>query len=134
MTPRPPRSTLTATLFPDTSLSRSYIVRCGARSRHEGAGREAADGRVGTPRLRQGEPGHRAGDDRGRDRPAGLARRSAAVSWPAHAAAALQAVPGRKRRPRSEERRVGKEWVSKCRSRRWPNTTKKKKQRKRDKK
>src|SRR3546814_21004240 len=37
-----------------------------------------------------------------------------------------QLVTRAKRRTRSQERRVGKECVSTCRSRRWPNNSKKK--------
>src|SRR3546814_15212953 len=97
---RPPRSTRTDTLFPSTTLFRSIVDRL------EGALAEQLGDDVGGA-----EQFVRHGDDIDIER-----RLSAVVDVERRhldAAIARQRVAGR----RSEERRVGKECVSTCRSR-----------------
>src|SRR3546814_11317192 len=86
---RPPRSTRTDTLFPYTTLFRSPPVAKSAEV--QGAPSQRRPG-VKTPPL--------------------VAKRSATRSWSVYLTPNLSAVIGR-----SEERRVGKECVSTCRSR-----------------
>src|SRR3546814_16464403 len=111
---RPPRSTRTDTLFPYTTLFRSILSRA-VRLQGQHLWRHLLHGDR-LPRLSRGGGHH-------------LPRRlpEAALQWRFHAKAALR-LRGRclvlafRRRgvARSEERRVGKECVSTCRSRWWP--------------
>src|SRR3546814_16969297 len=106
---RPPRSTRTDTLFPYTTLFRSP------------RGRAAADA-VGDPRAGIGPPGTIVGLAR-RRRPLAPARPTRRPADPR-----LGLLPRLDRRApggRSEERRVGKEGVSTCRSRWSPYHSKK---------
>src|SRR3546814_16197626 len=94
---RPPRSTRTDTLFPYTTLFRSVRDQEGAR---------AVKQRALQGRLTSTCPGRCRKEEEPVD--AHIIRR--VVPKPADFA-------GHVRQPRSEERRVGKEWVSTCRSR-----------------
>src|SRR3546814_18091087 len=116
---RPPRSTRTDTLFPYTTLVRSQRRRrAGIHPAADVQGdRQAPDG---APALRRkaGAREHLHGG-RGGWPGAGLARAPRA-GFPGRQQ--LQApqgrlTGGREVRARSEERRVGKEWVRTCRSR-----------------
>src|SRR3546814_12689874 len=126
---RPPRSTRTDTLFPYTTLFRStrfFPGRAGCSRRLDRQGRQGADpGRpaialadglaVGGPaQAAGGDPARR--DDRilGRADDAAFFRRTA--PFPGRWAGADHLFR-RRFRERSEERRVGKECVSTCRSR-----------------
>src|SRR3546814_11849214 len=113
---RPPRSTLTDTLFPYTTLFRSAgPLRPGVRQGFQRAG--------GKPGRRRGRvargmaEGHRReisvarGD--GKDQGARLGR----GDGDAEKAAGRAEGTASRRQQRSEERRDGKEWVSTCRSR-----------------
>src|SRR3546814_12080080 len=107
---RPPRSTRTDTLFPYTTLFRSHRQRLGVRNRQ----REArADQQV----ARRADV-----DARMRAR-----RRPRCFGFEQDAAQRRQAVAAEKgAEERSDERRVGKECVSTCRSRWSPYHEKKK--------
>src|SRR3546814_16050347 len=95
---RPPRSTRTDTLFPYTTLFRSVV---GAAERLDGAHlRDREGGRGAVPRAGEGGGGGPV-----HHRRLQLRRRR-----PEHG-------PGLRATERSEERRVGKECVSTCRSR-----------------
>src|SRR3546814_12619708 len=105
---RPPRSTRTDTLFPYTTLFRSDPPR--VRGIGEGGAREAreGDGVAHARRLlhdRRGLARHRVG----------AAERGALRELDDDDGIAL--IHRRDEAARSEERRVGKEWVSTCRSR-----------------
>src|SRR3546814_19217486 len=104
---RPPRSTLTDTLFPYTTRFRS-AMDLGARHQQLAI-------RAGADRVRQRRPETRpagAAVELGCRRievlPAALAREQPR---------AMLVVERARERPRSEERRVGKECVNTCRSR-----------------
>src|SRR3546814_17991775 len=106
---RTPRSTRTDTLFPYTTLFRS---RSGAgricRRVPEGRGRRRLSERQGADRVAEGGCRYGGGERQEYD---GAGWRRAEVSY-------LPLVAGRVRPiRRSEERRVGKECVSTCRSR-----------------
>src|SRR3546814_19638062 len=111
---RPPISTRTDTLFPYTTLFRSG----GRRAARVTGG---SDERAGSEQIGRGAAIGEAG---------GLARgggRLASAEKIVHRAQVR--IPGcRHRQRRSEERRVGKECVSTCRSRSSPYTYTKKKQ------
>src|SRR3546814_13092631 len=101
---RPPRSTRTATLFPYTTLFRSGgSAALVPHALHLGD-RPADGGGLRLPLLQPAGGGDAGAADLGRDRPVRLFR-----LW-------LSQEPARPRH-RSEERRVGKECVSTCRSR-----------------
>src|SRR3546814_16944300 len=105
MIPRPPRSTLTVTLFPYTTLFRSKLRlqdadRVEAEDRSHRAKHDRAE-RAAVARRRS--DGDQAGDDAGAE----------AQGRTLVAAQTLGDHPEQ----RSEERRVGKECVSTCRSR-----------------
>src|SRR3546814_18289912 len=101
---RPPRSTRTDTLFPYTTLFRS---KSGSRA----------------PRDPPAAPGGRGGRDRRgwRRAPTSRARAGARRGW----SRAGRRFSARRRSPRSDERRGGKECVRTCRSR-WEQYHKKK--------
>src|SRR3546814_12035406 len=112
---RPPRSTLTATLFPDTTLFRSALPGRPV-SRHPG--NSAGDARLPADHAEQGRRAThpRASEDHAFDLPRLEARRGAATgSDDLRALLPHRAVD--RTYFRSEERRVGKECVSTCRSR-----------------
>src|SRR3546814_14973481 len=101
---RPPRSTRTDTLFPYTTLFRSFVACLWELERASAA----VVGSAGTRGL-SGQchrPAQRAADRRGGGGGAADGRRSGVAA----------ACRGHLRR-RTEERRVGKEWVRKCSSR-----------------
>src|SRR3546814_19124747 len=103
---RPPRSTRTDTLFPYTTLFRS---RRAQRHRGDSPARIAVEQRVDIARLMRAMKGagtemNDAGADRG-----GVACRADHLFGKGGERGSRQA--------RSEERRVGKEWVRTCRSR-----------------
>src|SRR3546814_12003318 len=116
---RPPRSTRTDTLFPYTTPFRSAMAKA------------LSGDTVG--RLAAGEPGVQIGGSAHPHRGARLDRRAAEVRQQHRIVAGEQRrVPRRfaledVEPGRSEERRVGEEWVSTCRSRWWQVTLKKKK-------
>src|SRR3546814_15060350 len=112
---RPPRSTLTDTLFPDTTLFRSAdeelaVGRVRVRRTRNGA--NAPDVRLGGKfRLQVGLLRSAHAGARGI-----AALRHEAVDHPVKQNAVVKAFAGQFL-DRSEERRGGKEWVSTCRSR-----------------
>src|SRR3546814_17064205 len=107
---RPPRSTRTDTLFPYPTLFRSEPAQRIAqrlrepRRRHRPVERADADA-VGSDPVDDGK-------DEEDDSDPGIPRHGDALHR-----AALSRPPLTSRPLRSEESRVGKEWVSKCRSR-----------------
>src|SRR3546814_17961879 len=126
---RPPRSTRTATLVPDTTLFRSGLsVAVHQRGRKARGGVRPPRDRAARRRLLSPARGgrgarlfgaaHAPAPDRGRDRQ--LFDLSAIRARGRRPAARLSARP-RRIQFRSEERRVGKECVSTCRSR-WSPT------------
>src|SRR3546814_12121867 len=123
---RPPRSTRTDTLFPYTTLFRSRD-RPAPRTQFRAAERHGLQRSAGAlPAGGAGGVRHAAGRAAGGDRralSAGRRRRGAsrARGRADHGLGAAGDV-------RSEERRVGKEGVSTCRSRWAPYQTKKKKE------
>src|SRR3546814_18108120 len=92
---RPPRSTRTDTLFPYTTLFRS-----------RGAGTRHARARAGASDRRHADAGRTGGR-----------HLSQILQWPCHPANGRPFDGTRLSRRSSEERRVGKECVSTCRSR-----------------
>src|SRR3546814_15618125 len=100
---RPPISTRTDTLFPYTTLFRSAIapIRPAPRQAHDFVREQAARGR----------DMDFAGDEAAEAVPIEPRRRGGAGGEP------IEADRVEHRVPRSEERRVGKECVSTCRSR-----------------
>src|SRR3546814_19669290 len=130
---RPPRSTRTDTLFPYTTLFRSRAgealraaARQGGSLQRDGAALAAAHGpnaphphRGPQSRRREARP-LRAGRRRGGVR---FSLRSTTLATPRSSCSGLTRAP----RARSDERRVGKEGVSTCRSRWLPYNSKKKK-------
>src|SRR3546814_20651179 len=116
---RPPRSTRTDTLFPYTTLFRSGLA---VRPRHRDAGCGKAmeearrDMREGAARIGIGDmyralhPRFRPRDDRDRARFDRCGNKILHVEF-------FAAAGAENRAGRSEERRVGKEGVRKCRSR-----------------
>src|SRR3546814_13087328 len=116
---RPPRSTRTYTLFPYTTLFRSHV---GIASRlSPDREREAAGAQHLRP-LSLARGGRSADPERGAGEPR---RRDPRAD--AHVLRYQGLHPNRREAGRSEERRVGKECVSTCRSRRSPEQYKKKK-------
>src|SRR3546814_20281353 len=105
---RPPRSTRTDTLFPYTTLFRSFAVPGALAGRGVAGERDA--GRRGVAHIAEH---HRLHIDRGA--PFGGDRIQAAIDLRAVAFPARE--HGADRAPRSEERRVGTACVSTCRSR-----------------
>src|SRR3546814_16757816 len=103
MTRRPPRSTRTDTLFPYTTLFRSRGLRLHAPGERQVADRAEADGALLHDLARPARVVLALGEQ--------------------HAVALEDAALVRER---SDERRVGKEGVSKCRSRVSPYHSKKK--------
>src|SRR3546814_20143693 len=99
---RPPRSTRTYTLFPYTTLFRS--VRCRRAQLRQGAVEEAAA-------VAEAVAGGVVADQRGDDDAGHHLRTFGGHRNLPHAVGHLDAGP------RSEERRVGKEGVSTCKSR-----------------
>src|SRR3546814_14999765 len=125
---RPPRSTRTDTLFPYTTLFRS--ARIAGDHEEPAQARERCDDVVGDavgekiPLQVTAEVGERQDGDGGRVQ--GLRRRRRAVLRRPQASPVLEHRPQRELRvARSEERRVGKECVSTCRSRWSPYHSKK---------
>src|SRR3546814_17249670 len=121
---RPPRSTRTDTLFPYTTLFRSGIIdrnelqcRPAARLQHAGDGAKEIRPIFLAHRLDHLD----AGD--GIESPRDVAVIGEAEGHLAGQSGAFDPVAGK----RSEERRVGQEWVSTCRSRGSPIPKKKKK-------
>src|SRR3546814_18098159 len=123
---RPPRSTRTDTLFPYTTLFRSDRRRHRYRiSPHRPEGDSAVRRRdhgawlpsrlFGGYLVWQGRHGHsaREGGNGQRNQNLGEGLRAAVSGWTDHPGRKVQQGRGR----RSEERRVGKECVSTCRSR-----------------
>src|SRR3546814_17442846 len=114
---RPPRSTRTDTLFPYTTLFRSAWRADRGRRTRACAGRERSADGLSQPALA--------------DRTRGDAVRAGAAPQKGAGAAAVRPRPfqddQRYARPKSEERRVGKEAVSTCRPRRSPYHSKKNK-------
>src|SRR3546814_20642193 len=110
---RPPRSTRTDTLFPSTTLFRSH---------HHGSGRATVPRhsrrfRDGLP-ASTGRPPPRTSTCRYRCRPADCVLRDVPCQCPSLVADLDGSCqPTEKPLVRSEERRVGKECVSTCRSR-----------------
>src|SRR3546814_19083044 len=129
---RPPRSTRTATLFPSTTLFRSWCIRNAERLAASPPSRwcnAAALSGSARPRLQP------AGFDRlGLGARADGAERGEIAARRGHLAHLDQLVADRGefafeqlgRHARSEERRVGKAWVSTCRYRWSPYPSKKK--------
>src|SRR3546814_12144738 len=120
---RPPRSTRTDTLFPSTTLVRSGDGAAGVYAITQGQGGFHAPHRPRTAftaaaRKRGFQPFGAAAHDRG----AGQFIGSVAADRSTRRSTAAQSC-----RRRSEERRVGKECVSTCRSRWSPDHYKKKK-------
>src|SRR3546814_18190622 len=105
---RPPRSTRTDTLFPYTTLFRSRT--------DEGRGR---DGEHHGARARPGALADLAGDESDQEQGQGPAACDVIGRWSEvdHGARHEAQGGGELRPTRSEERRVGKECVSPCRSR-----------------
>src|SRR3546814_13369127 len=123
---RPPRSTRTDTLFPYTTLFRSDDLDAGPVRRGGGHAREEVRQRgYRHPQRRQrgGNQGHGATERAEQsvefpDAAAGEHAEQRRIGRYGVALAASGAVPeGQVDRRRSEERRVGKECVSTCRSR-----------------
>src|SRR3546814_14884451 len=124
---RPPRYTRTDTLFPYTTLFRSYFadqrIEEGRLTRRGAAGDQ--DVEPPTHRLAQ-----RCRDIAGVDeRSHPVDRRLLSVTGPSDAAERVGGHIIVERQVRSEERRVGTEWVSTCRSW-WSPYPKKKKYKK----
>src|SRR3546814_15048871 len=134
---RPPRSTRTDTLFPYTTLFRSplqlqlrAVEPCQRRDRHVAAAVQRAVHRAlgldAGAGMRVVE--HRAKRDGARivvaafDRDRALRRRRQPVRRIEPSADALAEAQPLQSGAESEERRVGKEWVSTCRSRWSPYT------------
>src|SRR3546814_12623085 len=105
---RPPRSTRTDTLFPDTTLFRSPSIAPRATRRCRAAPRERGHDRPSRDRDIRGCLSHRISAPAAQAEAADRPRRSARLR------------AGGFRPARSEERRVGKEGVRTCRSRWWP--------------
>src|SRR3546814_16236528 len=107
---RPPRSTRTDTLFPDTTLFRSYPLwgqSCRDVERHL----------VDPDRFVAARRDEQLGRFRAPARPRGAAAGAAQAELPSHGVAAGAQGARHALGTRSEERRVGKECVSTCRSR-----------------
>src|SRR3546814_18837966 len=140
---RPPRSTRTDTLFPYTTLFRSDRRRHRYRiSPHRPEGDSAVRRRdhgawlpsrlFGGYLVWQGRRGHsaREGGNGQRNQNLGEGLRAAVSGWTDHPGRKVQQGRGRLGTlRRSEERRVGKECVSTCRSRWSPYNEKKHQQR-----
>src|SRR3546814_12177178 len=118
---RPPRSTRTDTLFPYTTLFRSHGGLRRRHGRHVGADRRGDQADAGGGKLSRRRSQRRVGHH---DVIAGLAAHEEGLRRGAGAIEQGIAVAAGGLRDggafRSEERRVGKEWVSTCRSRWWP--------------
>src|SRR3546814_13147872 len=99
---RPPRSTRTDTLFPYTTLFRSTTARQGGRQAEEG-GRKETLSPQGKDGLAHASLRH--------------CERSEAIQGGLRNAGLPRGFAARNDGGRSEERRVGKECVSTCRSR-----------------
>src|SRR3546814_14409818 len=119
---RPPRSTRTDTLFPYTTLFRSLCHHqgCGPElhwrpssvaGREEDPGHCVAPGPVWTPLILSTMPPE-AVKEFGQNTPLGRPAQPKGLDQPMSCS-----PPTRRVMPRSEERRVGKECVSTCRSR-----------------
>src|SRR3546814_16340535 len=110
---RPPRSTRTDTLFPYTTLFRSAVSLLDARAKRDEAKRVLSQGRDPTEERRAVE------------RAEALERqnsfRAATEAWfglqSGWSLQKLRESAMENEGKRTEERRVGKEWVSTCRSR-----------------
>src|SRR3546814_13327162 len=118
---RPPRSKRTDTLFPDTTLFRSVVIADAedddaaahpvAREIDDGVGDRLAVGHMDmlvVERLELGEEEVEVGD---------LALQPVDLDEIADAIGAHEGDDAARGDIRSEERRVGKEWVGRCRSR-----------------
>src|SRR3546814_17982965 len=118
---RPPRSTRTDTLFPYTTLFRSRSRRAERRDRDHGRRCGDRSGHHRRPRRVGVHPAVKAVA-----RPAGSVSAAVARRSVRRRSFGRQAVESRCLGGRSEERRVGKEGVSKCRCRWSPDPFKKK--------
>src|SRR3546814_15535355 len=122
MNRRPPRATRTDTLFPYTTLVRSPEdeARAGRLRVIEAVHTHAVDRKQGTA-VRRVENGEGEGAGQVIEKPLPVL----AIGEPQGRGSALRLLrlgqrrqaPARRADDRSEERRVGKEWVSTCRSR-----------------
>src|SRR3546814_19516799 len=119
---RPPRSTRTDTLFPYTTLFRSFCYS----SFHHGTAlstpstlRSGLGGALGHLGSQARHHGHRAGEDLPPSCHSRAGPRSLGETHGGQGVTSLPAAPPWARRPRnrSEERPVGKEGVSTCRTR-----------------
>src|SRR3546814_13076489 len=123
---RPPRSTLTDTLFPYTTLFRSELdALARGHVRHEADVVRVVDVVAAPERLRPrgsrfqqvAQRRHRAVVQVGRAQPDAVERHVGVAEGLAEMGEAPRVAGVQRRLVRSEERRVGKEWVSTCRSR-----------------
>src|SRR3546814_18023248 len=113
MIQRPPRSTLTATLFPYTTLFLSHVLRFVA-------GDDAVRMRQIWSRVRLGDAREVTVECRVRNKSNGWQWLESRIRWlPGDSANAARWIASMRdvTERRSEERRVGKECVSTCRSR-----------------